>query len=138
MTNWKFIAAIITTNKTAGKQLAKLAATFPNDPGAEDGAFEDGYILTPQGYAMLVSCTQVFVDVLDALNEDVSVDDPRLAYLQSRGLTASLWGQAKQIIKSSYYQLWQEDGSYTPQENFLENFLTAEGYTYEMPVTEGP
>lgn len=138
ITEWKYLAVVITTNKTAGKQLAKLAAKFPDDPGSEDGAFEDGYILSPQGWVMQTPCTQAFVDVLDALTSNASIDDPRLAYLQDRGLTASLWGQAKQIIKADWYQMVQDDGTITPQENFLENFLTAEGYTYSLPEPVGP
>ena len=138
VTNWKFIVVVITKNKQFGKQLAKLAATFPDDPGSEDLAFEDGYILDPQAWAMLTPATQKFVDAVTALTEDAPLDDPRIAYLASRGLTASLWAQAKNNLAVASYQLWQDDGTYTPQDNFLEDFITAQGYTYTAPEPVAP
>lgn len=138
VTKWRYVACIITKNKAFGKQLAKLAATFPNDPGAEDGAFEDGYQLSPQAWAMQTTCTQKFIDVLEALTTGASIDDPRLAYLKSRGLTASVWAQAKTNFSASWYRLWQDDGSYSEQPGFFEDFLTSQGYTYTVPETGEP
>lgn len=139
-TKWAFIAVIITDNKEFGKALAKMSAPFPDDPGAEDGAFDDSYILEPEAYVMQTPATQSFIDVLDALIEGADYEDPRLDYLkeEGRGLSRSVWGQAKTQLKAAYYRLWQEDGTQTPQANFMEDFLTAEGYTYTLPPEVGP
>lgn len=133
ITEWKYMAQIITTNKAAGTQLAVLAAKFPGDPNSEAGTFEGVTQLSPQAWAVETPCTQAFVDVIDTLMADASIDDPRLAYLKDRGLTASLWGQAKQIIKAGWYQTWQEDGSYTLNPNALSDFIAAQGYVVVEP-----
>lgn len=129
ITEWKYVAIVISVNRSAGNSLASIAAKFPDDPNAELDTFTNGIPLSPQAWVIETSCTQSFVDLIDALNEDASIDDPRLQYLVDRGLTASIWGQAKQTIKATWYQVYQDDGSVTYDESALSTWVAANGYS---------
>lgn len=128
ITEWKYIALIITTNKSAGAALANIATKFPHEVNAEMGMFDNAIQLTPQAWAVELICTQGLVDIIDALMEGAPLSDPRISHLTGRGLNSALWGQAKNIIKADWYRLWQDDGSYTPDLNALNNFILAQGY----------
>lgn len=128
VTEWKYRVYVITTNKALGQSLAELAAAFPDDPNAEVNTFEDRLQTSPQGWAVVIPARQEFVDIVNAINEDVGVTDPRLSELRNRGLTASLWGQAKQSLVIEWQQAWFDDGSFVPTQT-LEEFCTSKGYT---------
>lgn len=130
VTAFRWRVQIITTNRTAGEQLAILASPFPNDPNSERGTFtENGFTLSPQGWALETIATQAFVDVVAALMEGAPLEDPRLAYIVDRGLTASLWGQAKQIIKATWYEAITPEGEWQENPEALTQWITANGYT---------
>lgn len=112
-TEWKYRVYVITKNKALGQALAELAAAYPSDQNAEADTFTDQYQTSPQGWAVVIPARQDFVEIVDALNEDVSVNDPRLDELRSRGLTTETWAQAKQNLIIDWIQVWGDDGSYT-------------------------
>lgn len=141
-TEWQHIVGLIVTDQAIGDALARMAAKFPNDPGAEEGTFSKGTPLllasdpapaeaeeaVPKAWAAVVPATTAFVEVIHALLEDAPSSDPRISYLFDRGLTESLWETAKSIVKGKVHRLWQEDGTYTPQPSFLLDFIAESGY----------
>lgn len=128
ITEWKHRVLVICVNKTAGNGLARLAETFQADVQPDDETFTDLITTSPQGWAASIAARDEFVDVVDALNEDAPLSDPRLSVMVSRGLTASLWAQAKTILHMTHYQYWKEDGSQV-EEMTLEEFAASKGYT---------
>lgn len=128
ITEWKHRVLVICVNRNAGNSLARLAETYQADIRPDLETFTDAIKTTPQGWAVSLSARDEFVDIVNAFNEDAPVDDPRLTVMVSRGLTASLWAQAKTILHMTHYQYWKEDGSRV-EETTLEDFAVSKGYT---------
>lgn len=129
MTEYKYIAQLITTDRDVGNFLANLCATYPEDPGAELGTFDDSRQCSPQAWYAEVHCKKAFADVVMALKAGADYSSGELQYLRERGLTEQRWELAKTIIKADVYQYLQEDGSKTPNHYALTELATANNYT---------
>lgn len=125
MTEYQYYAILIASNKDAGNSLASLAASFPNDPGAEQETFDDGRKLSPEAWYATVPCKQSFASVITALKERVPYSDPRLAYLIERGLTMEQWNMADVIFP--YVDVFVR--SEVEGTDFVTPFITSHGYS---------
>lgn len=125
MTEYSNYAILITLNKDVGNALASLAASFPNDPRAEQETFHDGRELSPEAWYAVIPCKQNFASVINSLKERVAYSDPRLAYLIDRGMTLEQWNMSDAIFP--YVEVFvrsEVDGT-----DFVTPFITSHGYS---------
>jgi hypothetical protein len=133
MNAYHYITLLICLNRDAGNALANIAASFPNDPGAELGTFTDGRMValaddptTPVAWYAEIPSKSTMAGVIAALKAGASYDDERLAYLRDRGMTADQWALADAVIpiRDVYDTL---EGGYRP--DAMANLAAANGYT---------
>lgn len=123
MNEYIYTAVLICTNRDAGNGLAALAASFPSDPGAEAGTFDDARMLSPEAWYSVIPAKSNFAGVCQSIADDAVFADARLDYLRARGVTEQQWGAAKAIITAAVF----DRSTYTQAD--LEAFVAANGYT---------
>lgn len=132
MTDYHFRSLLICTNREAGNALANLAASFPDDPGAELGTFADARMvalasdpLTPVAWYAEIPSKAAMAGVIDALKDGAAYSDDRLAYLRERGMTAEQWAMAGAVLPARDVY----DATSGIQPDAMANLATANGYT---------
>jgi hypothetical protein len=132
MTEYHFRTLLICVNKGAGNGLANIAASFPNDPAAELGTFDDSRMValssdptTPVAWYAEIPSKHTMAGVIEALKDGASYDDDRLSYLRERGMTAEQWALADAVlpIRDVYDTL---EGGYRP--DAMTELAAAHGY----------
>lgn len=121
ITEWRFVALLITTDRTIGDSLYGLLRAFPSDPLPEESAFS--IELSPNGYAASMLCKQSLIDAIDEYN---SVGYPQ-ALLDS-GMTEIAVDAIRGVIKADYYDLYAT-GERVVDSDAMANFLSANGYS---------
>lgn len=136
ITEWRFIALLITRNMEAGNELAHICASEPSDPLAELNTFNEWQRLalatdpaTPVAYYAEVACKATLHGVVQALKDGATYDDQRIAYLHERGLTAEKWAMAGSVfVAAESYQYIQDDGTKTGRPEAMKDLAAANGY----------
>jgi hypothetical protein len=132
MTEYHYVTLLICVNRDAGNALANIAASFPDDPGAELGTFDDSRMValasdpeTPVAWYAEIPSKSTMAGVIVALKSGASYDDDRLSYLRERGMTAEQWALADAVIpvRDVYDAL---DGGYRP--DAMTEMAAAHGY----------
>jgi hypothetical protein len=105
MNAYHYVTLLICINRDAGNALANIAASFPDDPGAEIGTFDDSRMValaddptTPVAWYAEIPSKSTMAGVIEALKSGASYDDDRLAYLRERGMTPEQWALADAVI----------------------------------------
>jgi hypothetical protein len=138
VTDWRFVALLITENPEAGNMLAHICASEPDDPEAELNTFNERQRLalssapeTAVAYYAEVACKSTLHGVVQALKSGAGYDDPRLDYLKAapRNLTPELWAMASGVfVAADSYQYIQDDGTKTPDHDAMTELAAAHGY----------
>lgn len=132
MTEYHYQTLLICTDKAAGNYLANIAASFPDDPGAELGTFTDERRVAladapsvPVGWYAEIPGKSTMAGVIEALKAGADYSDDRLAYLRERGMTAEQWAMAGAVLPARDVY----DATSGIQPDAMANLATANGYT---------
>ena len=140
---WKFIFGCAADKKNVGKAFIKLASPFPNDPGAEDLAFEGASELVPLGqpdgptvgYFIISPCRKELKDTWDAIKGNAALSDSRYDWLKARGITLSQYNALK--AATLFFTTFRVRDAVTnePVEPpmTLDEYLAARGYQVKPP-----
>jgi hypothetical protein len=126
MTEYIHMAVIICLDKEFGNELAHMARASDTED-AERGTFTDARITEPLAYYAEVPCKSSLAGVIQALKEDASIDDERLAYMVQRGLTDETWAHAKSLCFADVYQ-YIVDGQVQRDPAVLESLAAENGF----------
>lgn len=139
MTEYTFWVMLVCTDKNIGNALAGIAASFPTDPGAEQGTFTDARMVAltgapaaPVAWYTLLRAKAPMASVVEALKAGAEYSDERLAYLRERGMTSEQWAAAGAVfpVRDVYQGEFQPDA--------MANLAAANGYAVIEPVEEQP
>jgi hypothetical protein len=131
MTDYHYQTLLICVDKAAGNGLANIAASFPDDPGAELGTFTDERRVAladapsvPVGWYAEIPSKSSMAGAIEALKAGADYSDERLAYLRERGMTAEQWAAAGATFVAA--DVYDASSGYQP--NAMAALAAANGY----------
>lgn len=122
ITEWRYSAQVITTDKDAGDALYRIVRAFDSDP---DNVFE--IELNPQAWAVELRATATLVDLVETWNSG-GYPQPLL----DSGVSEADIDALRSKVFIRYYDVY-ESGDAVIQPTALSDFITAKGYTRVTP-----
>lgn len=103
VTKVRYQIAAVTDNVDIANVLAKQASPHWDKPGVDEELFSGAIELTNGKVLLEWWASKTFTRVIDAMNDDAPITDPRLAYLVDAGrLDATGWQLAKDHLHITY------------------------------------
>lgn len=122
ITEWRYKAQLITTNKGAGDQLYLALRAFPNDPAPAASMFD--IELSDGAWALEYSVKKTFADLVAEYNAG---GYPQA--LLDTGKSKSEIDAMRSVIKVDCYDLYENNEQYKVKPNALNEFIAAQGFT---------